>query len=129
MQQSDAPTAPQPPSSADEAASTMRGGAAYVADIERRLAPYFARTEPRQRALAYLRGLLGSAERKNGWQLAEATGYREPRAIQRVLDRSAWNADAARDAVVLFGGWDAASLAGPVGRLAVTGTGRRSAPS
>jgi SRSO17 transposase len=41
--------------------------------------------------------LLGTAERKNGWQLAEAAGYREPRAIQRVLDRSAWDDDAARD--------------------------------
>ena len=27
----------------------------------------FGRREPRQRALAYLKGLLGSVERKNGW--------------------------------------------------------------
>jgi SRSO17 transposase len=43
--------------------------------------------------------LLGGAERKNGWQLAEATGYRQPRSMQRVLDRSVWDADAARDAL------------------------------
>ena len=36
-----------------------------------RIAPRFARAEPRQRALRYLRGLLSPVERKNGWQLAE----------------------------------------------------------
>jgi SRSO17 transposase len=40
---------------------------------------------------------MGRAERKNGWQLAEEAGYAEPRAIQRVMDRSVWDADAARD--------------------------------
>jgi hypothetical protein len=32
------------------------------------IASRFARAEPRRRALAYLRGLLSSVERKNGWQ-------------------------------------------------------------
>jgi hypothetical protein len=36
-----------------------------MSDIERRLAPYFERAEPRQRAMAYLQGLLSPAERKN----------------------------------------------------------------
>jgi SRSO17 transposase len=44
-----------------------------------------------------VRGLLGPVERKNGWQLAEHVGHRHPRTIQRVLDRSAWDADAVRD--------------------------------
>jgi SRSO17 transposase len=44
-----------------------------------------------------VRGLLGSVERKNGWQLAEHVGHRHPRTIQRVLDRSAWDADAVRN--------------------------------
>jgi SRSO17 transposase len=44
-----------------------------------------------------VRGLLGPVERKNGWQLAEHAGHRHPRTIQRVLDRSAWDADAVRD--------------------------------
>jgi SRSO17 transposase len=44
-----------------------------------------------------VRGLLGAVERKNGWQLAEHAGHRHPRTIQRVLDRSAWDADAVRD--------------------------------
>ena len=34
----------------------------------------FSRSESRQRVLAYLQGLLGSVERKNGWQLAESLG-------------------------------------------------------
>jgi hypothetical protein len=33
----------------------------------------------------YLEGLLGSAERKNGWQLAEAIGDCRPWRTQRVL--------------------------------------------
>src|SRR5690349_18914752 len=34
-----------------------------------RIGPRFARSEARAHAAAYLRGLLGRAERKNGWQL------------------------------------------------------------
>jgi hypothetical protein len=36
----------------DEIASTVQGGLAYLADIAGRLAPHFARSEPRQRAMA-----------------------------------------------------------------------------
>jgi hypothetical protein len=39
--------------------------------LHARIAPHFARSEPRRRALAYLQGLLRSIERKNGWQLAQ----------------------------------------------------------
>jgi hypothetical protein len=49
----------------DQDVLTVHGGAADLNDIERRLVPYFMRTEPRQRALAYLRGLLSPTERKN----------------------------------------------------------------
>jgi SRSO17 transposase len=65
--------------------------------VAARLRPHFRRGTAHRHACAYLRGLLGSAERKNGWQLAEEAGYRQPRSIQRVLDRSVWDADAARD--------------------------------
>ena len=51
---------------------------------------------------AYLRGLLGDVERKNGWQLAEHAGYAHPRTIQRVLDRSAWDADEVREDLRAF---------------------------
>ena len=49
----------------DQDVRAVRGGAAYVTNIERWLVLYFERWEPRQRAMAYLRGLLSPAERKN----------------------------------------------------------------
>ncbi len=61
-----------------------------------RLRPHFRRGAAHRHAGEYVRGLLGPVERKNGWQLAEHVGHRHPRTIQRVLDRSAWDADAIR---------------------------------
>jgi SRSO17 transposase len=97
MRHTDAPTETPPLASLDEAARTTRGGMAYLADIERRLAPYFARAEPRQRALAYLRGLLSPAERKNSWQLAEVSGEPTPYGFQHLLGRADWEPDTVRD--------------------------------
>jgi SRSO17 transposase len=82
---------------ADEERVAVDGAAAALELAAGRLRPHFRRGTAHRHACAYLRGLLGTAERKNGWQLAEAAGYREPRAMQRVLDRSVWDADAARD--------------------------------
>jgi SRSO17 transposase len=81
----------------DQDVLAIHGGAAYLNDIERRLAPYFMRTEPRQRALAYLRGLLSPAARKNSWQLAEVMGDATPYGFQHLLRRADWEADAVRD--------------------------------
>jgi SRSO17 transposase len=81
----------------DQDVSAIQGGAAYVSDIERRLAPYFERAEPRQRAMAYLRGLLSPAERKNSWQLAEVSGDATPYAFQHLLRRALWDPEAVRD--------------------------------
>ena len=61
------------------------------------IADLFARSEPRERSLAYLQGLLSSCERKNGWQLAEWMGEAAPYRVQHLLDRARWDADAARD--------------------------------
>jgi SRSO17 transposase len=97
MRQINVPTETPPHASTAEAASTAQGGAAYMADIERRLTPYFARAEPRQRALAYLRGLLSPAERKNSWQLAEASGAATPYGFQHLLGRANWEPNAVRD--------------------------------
>jgi len=66
-------------------------------DLTARIAPRFARSEARQRAKAYLQGLLGPAERKNGWQLAEAVGDATPYGVQQFLYRALWDADAVRD--------------------------------
>ena len=65
--------------------------------LQTRLSSYFARSEPRQRAIAYLRGLLSDIPRKNGWQLAEQAGERTPDGMQRLLSSSTWSADALRD--------------------------------
>jgi SRSO17 transposase len=81
----------------DQDASAVQGGAAYLRDIERRLAPYFERAEPRQRAMAYLRSLLSPAERKNSWQLAEVSGDTTPYAFQHLLRRALWDPEAVRD--------------------------------
>jgi len=62
-----------------------------------RIAHHLVRAEPRQRALAYLKGLLGPVERKNGWQLAEYAGDATPDGVQRLLNTYAWDADQVRD--------------------------------
>jgi SRSO17 transposase len=97
MRQTDEPTDRDSPSASAEAATVAHGGTAYLADIERRLAPHFERAEPRQRALAYLRGLLSPAERKNSWQLAEVSGDAAPYGLQHLLRRALWDPDAIRD--------------------------------
>ena len=91
-----------------------------VESVVARLRPRFRRRAAHQHAAAYLRGLLGEVERKNGWQLAEYAGYRHPRTIQRVLDRSAWNAEAVRDDLRAF---VTADLGDPDGVLVVDETG------
>ena len=77
----------------DATASSLEGGRAYLADIARRLAPYFARSESRQRVMGYLRGLLSEAERKHSWQVAEACGEPTPYGFQYLLARADWEAD------------------------------------
>lgn len=82
--------------------SEMAGWAAALAAYHARFAPLFARSEARERSGRYLRGLLGSVERKNGWQLAEATGEDCPIGIQRLLYEAVWDADTVRDAYEQF---------------------------
>ncbi len=65
--------------------------------LHARIAPRFARPEPRRRALAYLKGIVSSVERKNGWQLAEHAGEARPDGMQRLLNSAAWDADLVRD--------------------------------
>src|SRR5215218_542087 len=61
------------------------------------LSAHFARSEVRERARDYLRGLLSVVERKNSWQLAEVAGNATPYGIQHLLGRANWDADAVRD--------------------------------
>jgi SRSO17 transposase len=68
--------------------------------VAERIGHRFARSEPRRRALGYLRGLLSDAERKNGWQLAEQLGDATPDGVQHLLARADWDADAVRDDLI-----------------------------
>jgi SRSO17 transposase len=96
MMRTDEPTDIQIRPTTGEVASLVQGGLAYLTDIERRLAPYFERAEPRQRAMAYLQGLLNPAERKNSWQVAEVIGDATPYGLQHLLRRALWEPDAVR---------------------------------
>jgi SRSO17 transposase len=68
-----------------------------LSQLHARIAPRFARPEPRRRALAYLQGILSSIERKNGWQLAEHAREATPYGMQRLLSQAVWDADLVRD--------------------------------
>lgn len=83
--------------SAQPTATDVRDWADELDAVGGRLARRFARSEPRRRAVAYLRGLLSDAERKNGWQLAEKAGDEAPYGVQHLLGRADWDADRVRD--------------------------------
>ncbi len=63
-------------------------------DVFARICGLFYRTESRRHAEQYLRGLLAQLARKNGWTIAEHVGEPEPKALQRFLNLSPWDADA-----------------------------------
>ena len=88
-------------------------------DAAWQLRRHFRRPEAYEHAADYLRGLVAEVERKNGWQLAEHVGYAHPRAIQRVLDRYAWEAEAVRDDLRAYA---VAELGDPDGVLVVDET-------
>jgi SRSO17 transposase len=79
------------------AVDDLSGWAAGLDDLMARIAGRFRRVEPRRRARAYVLGLLSPLAGKNGWTLAEAAGENTPDGMQRLLNRSAWDADAVRD--------------------------------
>ena len=81
---------------------------------------FTGRSESRQRVLAYLQGLLGSVERKNGWQLAEYAGDATPDGVQRLLAVYHWDADQVRDDLQ---GYVMEHLGDPGGVLVVDETG------
>ena len=71
-------------------------------DLHARIAPYFARPEPRRRALAYLQGIMSDTPRKNGWQLAEQAREANPYGMQRLLSQAVWDCDGVRDEIRAF---------------------------
>jgi SRSO17 transposase len=64
-----------------------------------RVAGRFARVELRQRARAFVRGLLADLPRKNCWTIAEHVGDPSPDGMQHLLARAVWDHDAVRDDV------------------------------
>lgn len=64
-----------------------------------RICSLFYRPESRAHAEHYLRGLIAPLERKNGWTIAEYSGELEPKALQRFLNLTPWDADKLRDLV------------------------------
>jgi SRSO17 transposase len=98
----------------------VRAWAAGLEAVHARIAPRFARAEPRRRVLAYLRGLLGAVTRKNGWQLAEHAGEATPDGMQRLLSTADWDPDLVRDDL---GGYVVEHLGDPAAVLVVDETG------
>ena len=62
-----------------------------------RIAPRFARVEPRRRVRAFVAGLLAGLPRTNCWTIAEHAGDLSPDGMQHLLTGAAWDADAVRD--------------------------------
>ena len=77
----------------------MSAWAAGLEEVQARIAARFARSEPRERVAAYIRGLLAPVERKNSWTLAQRAGEASPDGMQRLLAAADWDADAVRDDV------------------------------
>jgi SRSO17 transposase len=59
-----------------------------------RISSLFVHPASRRHAQQYLRGLLAPITRKNGWTIAEYTGEKEPKAMQRFLNIATWDAEA-----------------------------------
>jgi hypothetical protein len=76
---------------------TIRRWSKTLGELHRRIGHRFARSEARQRVKRYLLGLLGRVERKNGWQMAEAIGERDPQGVQHLLNSAKWDAEEVRD--------------------------------
>ena len=75
----------------------VQSWAAQLEEVYARIARHFVRAEPRQRVLAYLKGLLSNCQRKNGWQLAELMGEMTPDGMQRLLSSAKWDENSVRD--------------------------------
>jgi SRSO17 transposase len=84
------------------------------------VAGVFSNARVRRHGRAYLLGLLSQSERKNSWQLAEFAGDTSPDGLQRLLNFSPWDEDAARDALARY---VVRAMGDPAAVLAVDETG------
>lgn len=75
----------------------LTNGTAWSESFRTFFAPFggfFKRSESRESAQRYVRGLLAEVVRKNCWQLAEAMGEAHPDGMQYLLYGADWDADA-----------------------------------
>jgi SRSO17 transposase len=88
------------PTISQETKTTITDVVRWTQELDRlhaRIAPRFARPEPRRRALAFLHGILSHTSRKNGWQLAEHAREARPDGMQRLLASAVWDTDGVGD--------------------------------
>ena len=104
----------------DLSVAEVRDWADGLAEVYELIGPRFARSEPREHAAEYLRGLLSGAERKNSWTISEQAGARTPDGVQRLLSTTDWDPDAVRDDLQ---GYVRANLGDPDGVLIIDETG------
>src|SRR5512146_3272231 len=88
--------------------------------LRTRLSKRFARSEPRERAIAYVKGLMSDVPRKNGWQVAEQAGEATPDGMERLLSTAVWDVTGVRDELQ---GWVVERLGDPDGVLVLDETG------
>ncbi|RNL61749.1 IS701 family transposase [Arthrobacter oryzae] len=81
----------------DIGVAEVREWADGLEEIRELIGGRFARSEPRENAVAYLKGLLSAEERKNSWTLSERAGQAIPNRMQRLLSTTDWDPDALRD--------------------------------
>jgi SRSO17 transposase len=62
-----------------------------------RIAPRFARVEPRRHARDLVTGMLAGLGRANCWTIAEHVGHERPGGLQHLLSSARWDAEAVRD--------------------------------
>ena len=75
----------------------IEGWQAEFNQVHARLRPHTARSRTHDQMRLYLEGVLGKAERRNGWHLAEAAGDQSPYAMQHLLGRSSWDVEGVRE--------------------------------
>ena len=75
----------------------VRVWAEGLAELRALIGRRFSRSEPRERVMEYIRGLLSDEERKNSWTPSERAGDATPDGMQRLLSTSDWDPDLVRD--------------------------------
>jgi SRSO17 transposase len=107
----------------DARTAALAGHAAWSESFNEmfmQVAGVFSTARVRRHGRAYLLGLLSQSERKTSWQLAEFAGDASPDGLQRLLNFSPWDEDAARDALARY---VVKAIGDPAAVLAVDETG------